>query len=134
MPKMKTKSAAKKRFRVTGSGKVKFKQAFSRHMMMNKSKSMKRKARGMEVLNESDTATILENFLPYDLSKAKKSKNPSPAERKAAKEAANENSGAKAPAKKAVAKKAAAPKAEKAATAKEPAKKTAAKKTAAKGE
>ena len=46
MPKMKTKSGAKKRFKVTGSGKVKAKSAFARHMQMNKPKSMKRKARG----------------------------------------------------------------------------------------
>ncbi|MFN3826146.1 MAG: 50S ribosomal protein L35 [Micavibrio sp.] len=65
MPKMKTKSGAKKRFRVTASGKVKFKPAFARHMQMNKPKSMKRKTRGSEILNEIDTKIILENFLPY---------------------------------------------------------------------
>lgn len=103
MPKMKTKGAAKKRFNVTGNGKVKFKQSFSRHMMMNKPKSMKRKARGMTILNESDAKIILDNFLPYERGLKKAKKSPSPAE-SAAKKAANAN-------KKPAAKKTAAPKA-----------------------
>ena len=65
MPKMKTKSGAKKRFRVTASGKVKAKQAFMRHMQMNKPKSMKRKARGPATLCDADTKIIMDNFLPY---------------------------------------------------------------------
>ena len=65
MPKMKTKSGAKKRFRVTGSGRVKFKPAKSSHMMMNKPKKMKRKIRGMQILADCDARIILENFLPY---------------------------------------------------------------------
>ena len=72
MPKMKTKSGAKKRFRVTSSGKVKVKQSFTSHMMMNKSKSMKRKAKGMTVLCDSDERIVLRNFLPY--SRKKKTK------------------------------------------------------------
>ena len=121
MPKMKTKGAAKKRFNVTGNGKVKFKQSFSRHMMMNKPKSMKRKARGMTILNESDAKIILDNFLPYERGLKKSKKSPSPAE-SAAKKAANAN-------KKPAAKKTAAPKA--AAVKKAPAKKAT---TKAKGE
>ena len=109
MPKMKTKGAAKKRFSVTGNGKVKFKQSFSRHMMMNKPKSMKRKARGMEILNESDAKIILDNFLPYERGLKKAKKPPSPAESAAKKAAAKAN--VKKPAvKKAAAPKAAAPK------------------------
>ena len=65
MPKMKTKSGAKKRFRVTASGKVKAKQAYMRHMQMNKPKSMKRKARGQHILTAMDARIILRNFLPY---------------------------------------------------------------------
>ena len=125
MPKMKTKGAAKKRFQVTGNGKVKFKQSFSRHMMMNKPKSMKRKARGMTILNDSDAKIILDNFLPYERGLKKAKKSPSPAE-SAAKKAANANK--KPAAKKTVAKKAVAPKA---AAPKAAAKKTTAK---AKGE
>ena len=65
MPKMKTRSGAKKRFKVTSSGKVKAKPAFMRHMQQNKSKSMKRKARRISVLCEADARIILRNFLPY---------------------------------------------------------------------
>ena len=45
MPKMKTHSGAKKRFKTTAKGKVKRGSAFMSHMQMNKPKSMKRKAR-----------------------------------------------------------------------------------------
>jgi large subunit ribosomal protein L35 len=103
MPKMKTKSAAKKRFRVTGSGKVKFKQAFARHMMMKKPKTMKRKARGMSILEEQDGVVILDNFLPYERAKRRTKRNPSPAEKKAA-VAAKSAVKAEKPAKKAPAK------------------------------
>ena len=65
MPKMKTKSGAKKRFKVTGTGKVVAKGAHARHMLMNKPKSMKRKARGTFVLAEPDARIIRENFMPY---------------------------------------------------------------------
>ncbi len=78
MPKMKTKSAAKKRFQVTGSGLVKFKQAKMRHMQMNKPKSMKRKARGTSILAEMDGRIILENFMPYERGKKKTRHNPAP--------------------------------------------------------
>lgn len=62
---MKTRSGAKKRFKVTSSGKVKAKPAFMRHMQLNKPKSMKRKARRVSVLCEADARIILRNFLPY---------------------------------------------------------------------
>ncbi|RZJ66244.1 MAG: 50S ribosomal protein L35 [Flavobacterium sp.] len=41
MPKMKTKSSAKKRFKVTGSGKIKRKHAFKSHILTKKSKKRK---------------------------------------------------------------------------------------------
>ena len=65
MPKMKTKSGAKKRFLVTGRGKVKSKQAFSRHMMTNTPKSMKRKARGTIVMFKADQEKVRTYFMPY---------------------------------------------------------------------
>lgn len=74
MPKMKTKSGAKKRFRVTSSGKVKCKQAKMRHMQMNKPKSMKRKARHGKTLCDADARIVLRNFLPY----SRKTKNSAP--------------------------------------------------------
>ena len=72
MPKMKTHSSAKKRFKVTAKGRVKAKSAFTSHMMMNKPKSMKRKARGQSPLSEPDARIVLRNFLPY--SRKRKSK------------------------------------------------------------
>ena len=72
MPKMKTKSGAKKRFKVTASGKIKFKPAKMRHMQSRKPKSMKRKARKTQVMNDMDTEVILVNFLPYSLGKRKR--------------------------------------------------------------
>jgi large subunit ribosomal protein L35 len=86
MPKLKTKSSAKKRFKITGNGLVKAKAAKTGHMMMNKPKSMKRKAKKVMVLNESNQKSILDNWMPFaGVKKGKKS--PSPAER-AAKQAA----------------------------------------------
>jgi large subunit ribosomal protein L35 len=75
MPKLKTKSAAKKRFKVTATGKVKAKKAFTRHMMKNKSQKMKRQARGTHVMFASDAKTILVNWLPKLRSKLRKAKN-----------------------------------------------------------
>ena len=72
MPKMKTKSSAKKRFKVTSKGKIKAGAAFTSHMMMNKSKKMKRKANRTQVLSEPDAKIILSNFLPYNRKKKKK--------------------------------------------------------------
>jgi len=71
MPKLKTKSGAKKRFSTTSKGKVKVKQAYARHMMQSKSKKMKRKARGNTLLCAADERIVLRNFLPY----ARKKKN-----------------------------------------------------------
>jgi large subunit ribosomal protein L35 len=65
MPKMKTKSSVKKRFKITGSGRVKAGKAFTSHMMMNKSKKMKRKARGTTTLSDPDARIILRSWLPY---------------------------------------------------------------------
>ena len=72
MPKMKTKSGAKKRFKVTSKGKVKSGNAFTSHMMMNKSKKMKRKAKRTSLLSGPDARIVLRNFLPYNR-KTKKS-------------------------------------------------------------
>ncbi len=72
MPKMKTKSSAKKRFRVTAGGKVKVKQAHMRHMQMNKPKSMKRQAKGQTIMSDPDTKIVLDNFMPYARGRKKK--------------------------------------------------------------
>lgn len=69
MPKMKTNSSAKKRFKTTKTGKVKRGSAFTSHMMMNKPKSMKRKASGTSIMSAPDAKAVLRNFLPYSRKK-----------------------------------------------------------------
>lgn len=64
MPKMKTKSGAKKRFKMTGSGKVKAAAAGKRHGMIKRHSKFIRDARGTMVLNESD-AKIVKKYMPY---------------------------------------------------------------------
>lgn len=64
MPKMKTKSGAKKRFKITGTGKVKFAQAGKRHGMIKRTAKFIQKARGTAVLSESD-AKIVKKYMPY---------------------------------------------------------------------
>jgi large subunit ribosomal protein L35 len=64
MPKMKTKSGAKKRFRLTGSGKVRGSAAFLSHNLRRRSQKMKRQARGTMILCDAD-ARIVKRFLPY---------------------------------------------------------------------
>jgi large subunit ribosomal protein L35 len=58
MPKMKTHSSAKKRFKRTGSGKIKRFQAFTSHMMRNKSKKAKLKLRGSTTVSPADEARV----------------------------------------------------------------------------
>lgn len=58
MPKMKTHSGAKKRFKVTGSGKVKRGQAKLRHIASSKSKKQKRHLRPSVVVDKSEHARI----------------------------------------------------------------------------
>ena len=58
MPKMKTKSAAKKRFRVRPGGTVKRGQAFKRHILTKKSTTRKRHLRGAVNVHESDVGSI----------------------------------------------------------------------------
>ena len=64
MPKLKSKSGAKKRFRTTGTGKLRANFAFKRHNLRKRSQKMKRKARGSFLLSAAD-AEIVRKFLPY---------------------------------------------------------------------
>ena len=64
MPKLKTKSGAKKRFSLTASGKVKGSPAFLSHNLRKRSQKMKRQARGTMILNDCD-ARIVKQFIPY---------------------------------------------------------------------
>ena len=64
MPKMKTKSGAKKRFKVTGGGKVMVAQAGKRHGMIKRTNKFIRQARGTMVLSDQDARVIKKHFLP----------------------------------------------------------------------
>jgi len=61
---MKTKSSAKKRFKITATGKVKVQQAGKRHGMIKRTNKFIRNARGTTVLSEQD-ARIVKKFMPY---------------------------------------------------------------------
>ena len=63
MPKLKTHSGSKKRFRVTGSGKVKCGAAGKRHGMRKRSQQMKRTARQGLILFKTDGINIVRHFL-----------------------------------------------------------------------
>jgi len=58
MPKMKTKSSAKKRFTVTGSGKIKRKHAFKSHILTKKTKKQKRNLTHAGLVHQADVANI----------------------------------------------------------------------------
>lgn len=58
MPKMKTKSGAKKRFTVTGSGKIKRKHAYKSHILTKKSKKRKRNLTYFTTVDSSDEKNI----------------------------------------------------------------------------
>ncbi len=62
MPKLKTKSSAKKRFRLTGTGKVRANVAFKSHFLRHRPQKMKRKARGTMILCAAD-ARIVKSYL-----------------------------------------------------------------------
>lgn len=64
MPKLKTKSGAKKRFGRTASGKVKVANAYKRHLLINKSKRGKRNAKGTVTLAKGDANLVL-SYMPY---------------------------------------------------------------------
>ena len=64
MPKLKTKSGAKKRFKVTGTGKVIYTQAGKRHGMIKRTNKQLRNHRGTAVLFKSDGDKVKRFFLP----------------------------------------------------------------------
>jgi large subunit ribosomal protein L35 len=66
MPKMKTKSGVKKRFKITGTGKVVAGQAGKRHGMIKRTPKFIRSARGGVVLQDGD-ARIIKKMSPYGL-------------------------------------------------------------------
>ncbi len=62
MPKMKTKSSAKKRFTLTGSGKIKRKHAFKSHILTKKSKKRKLRLTHSGLVHDSDVNSIKEQL------------------------------------------------------------------------
>ena len=64
MPKMKTKSSCKKRFKVTASGRVKTAQAGKRHGMIKRTNKFIRTARGTTTLSAPDQK-IVKGMMPY---------------------------------------------------------------------
>lgn len=58
MPKMKTKSSVKKRFKFTATGKIKHKPAGKKHGMVKRTKKFLRKQRPMTLLCDADTRII----------------------------------------------------------------------------
>jgi large subunit ribosomal protein L35 len=66
MPKLKTKSGAKKRFKITATGKLKAGVAGKRHRLISHSSKYIRQNRGTKVMSDSD-AKIIRTYLPYGL-------------------------------------------------------------------
>jgi large subunit ribosomal protein L35 len=64
VPKLKTKSSAKKRFSFTASGMVLAQPAFKRHNLRKRPQKMKRQARGTTILNACDAKNIIK-YMPY---------------------------------------------------------------------
>jgi len=58
MPKMKTKSSAKKRFKLTGTGKIKRKHAFKSHILTKKSKKRKLALTHDALVHEADMRNV----------------------------------------------------------------------------
>jgi len=61
--KMKTKSSAKKRFKVTGTGKVMAPVGYKRHGLRKRPQKMKRQARGFMQLSPGDAKKVIRHFL-----------------------------------------------------------------------
>lgn len=64
MPKIKTKRGAAKRFRVTGSGKVKRSRAFRRHILTTKTRKQKRQLRKATLVSSANEKSV-KRLLPY---------------------------------------------------------------------
>ena len=66
MPKAKTKSSVKKRFKVTATGKVLAGPGMKRHRLRNRTQTAKRTNRGSQVLTHADGLTVMQ-WAPYGL-------------------------------------------------------------------
>src|ERR1700712_425983 len=70
MPKLKTKSSVKKRFKITATGKVLAGPGNKRHGLINRSQKMKRSNRGSQTLTHADGLTV-KQWAPYGIVKGK---------------------------------------------------------------
>ena len=64
VPKQKTKSSAKKRFRLTATGKVRFNHAYRRHRLISKSKAAKERSQGTGIMADGDARLVIRYMLP----------------------------------------------------------------------
>lgn len=64
MPKVKTKSGAKKRFKITGTGKIKRKRAYKNHILTKKETKQKRRLSNKAIVRNEDFGNI-RPMLPY---------------------------------------------------------------------
>ena len=64
MPKLKTKSGAKKRFKITATGRIKAGVAGKRHRLTSHNAKYIRQNRGTKVMSDADTKTI-KSYFPY---------------------------------------------------------------------
>ncbi len=64
MPKQKTHSSSKKRFKVTGTGKIMRAQAYKKHILTKKSTKRKRNLRGTVVVSPAN-AQVIRQMIPY---------------------------------------------------------------------
>ena len=64
MPKMKTRRSAEKRFRRTGTGKVRRSKAYASHIMTKKNRKRKRRLKKNDILDNVDAKKVLK-LVPY---------------------------------------------------------------------
>lgn len=67
MPKLKTNSSAKKRYRLTGTGKLKITQSGKRHGMRKRTKAQIRDLRGSTIFTGKQAANIKKKLLPHGI-------------------------------------------------------------------
>ena len=65
MPKLKTKSICKRKFRITGTGKLTYKAIGKRHNMSKRSNKQVRQKRKTQFLSETNSKYMLKRFLSY---------------------------------------------------------------------
>ena len=64
MPKMKTLSSAKRRFRLTANGQVRFNSAYRRHRLISKTKAAKERNQDTKIMSKGDAQKVRRHMLP----------------------------------------------------------------------